>query len=434
MICRPSSAPTAPGTSPKGTPRARYAGKMFAPFVVLAIAGTVVALITSRRKSANAAWAEAARRLRIELKPTNGFAALSGKLSMRGSIDGFTVWINTFQSNDKTHTRYRLRMPSLALGLKLSRQSPLAAISRFFGGKDIEVGQPLFDRQIMIKGDYSEQVRAFLTPARRVAISELVTAYRGATVSDTEIEVVQGFTSDTDELVSILLRLVSLARVLSKEEPALDRPAATRLAGDAGEALAELQQETPEGDPWIEFARKTQEAELSYVHGDIKEAADAFEQLSKQVPADLGLKAWRDKTRRRLEAEEEQLPTVPEDAGTAAEVSERLFHPDNYSFDTIDMFEADYEGKSVRWSGELKRLRRFDHDRDFGDEPGTKAVFAVYNLTNDMFAGREIDAVVHLPVATADLLDTGDVRTFTGTLARCDPSMRNFFVTNGALV
>jgi hypothetical protein len=96
---------------------------MFAPFVVLAIAGTVVALIASRRKSANAAWAEVARRLRIELKPTTGFAALSGKLSMRGSIDGFTVWINTFQSNDKTHTRYRVRMPSLALGLKLSRRS-----------------------------------------------------------------------------------------------------------------------------------------------------------------------------------------------------------------------------------------------------------------------------------------------------------------------
>ncbi len=61
-------------------------------------------------------------------------------------------------------------------------------------------------------------------------------------------------------------------------------------------------------------------------------------------------------------------------------------------------------------------------------------MFTIHTLTNDMFAGREIDAVVHLPVATADLLDTGDVRAFTGTLARCDPSMRNFFVTNGALV
>ena len=377
---------------------------------------------------------EAARRLGIELKPTTGWAALAGKLSMRGGVDGFTVWINTFQSNDKTHTRYRVRVPSLVLGLRLSRQSPLAAFGRFFGVQDIETGEPLFDKQIMIKGDHPEAVKAFLTPARRVAISELITAYRGATITDTAIEVVQGLTSDADELVSVIQRLVSLARVLSAPAPEVERPAATRLAGDAGEALADLHQKTPENDPWIDFARKTQEAELSYVHGDIKKAAEAFEELSKQVPADPEVKAWRDKTRRRLKAESKKPPAVAGDAGSAAEVSERLFHPDNFSFDTIDIFEADYEGKTVRWSGELKRMRRFDHDRDFGDGPGTKAVFAVHTLTNDMFAGREIDAVVHLSIATADLLDRGDVRTFTGTLARCDPAMRNLFVTDGALV
>ena len=98
---------------------------MFAPLAVLAIAGTVVALLSSRRKHANAAWAEAARQLGIDLKPTTGFSGLTGKLSMRGTVRGFTVLVNTFQSNDKTHTRYQVRMPSLALGLKLSRQSPL---------------------------------------------------------------------------------------------------------------------------------------------------------------------------------------------------------------------------------------------------------------------------------------------------------------------
>ena len=407
---------------------------MFAPFVVLGIAGTVIAFLASRRKSAKAAWVEAAGQLGIQLKPTTGWAAMSGKLSMRGSVDGFTVWINTFQSNDKTHTRYRVRMPSLVLGLKLSRQSPLASISRFFGAQDIETGEPLFDKQIMIKGDYPEPTKAFLTPARRVVISELITAYSGATISDTHIEVVRGFTNDADELVSIMQRLVSVARVLSKEARAVERPAVTRAGGDLGDALIDLHEKSSEDDPWIDFARKTQEAELSYVHGDIKEAADAFEELSKQVPADPEVKAWREKTRRRLKAEDKDPPKVSGDAGSAAELAERLFHPDNYSFDTIEMFETDYEGKTVRWSGELRRLRRFDHDRDFGDGPGMKAVFAVHTLTNDMFAGREVDAVVHLPIAAADALDTGDIRTFTGTLARCDPAMRNLFVTDGELV
>ncbi len=152
------------------------------------------------------------------------------------------------------------------------------------------------------------------------------------------------------------------------------------------------------------------------------------------MPADPEVKAWRDKTRRRLKAEQKKPPQVTGDAGSAEEVAEKLFHPDNFSFDTIDLFETEYEGKSVRWSGELKRMRRFDHDRDFGDGPGTKAVFAVHTLTNDLFAGREIDAVVHLPQASTEGLEPGETHTFTGTLARCDPAMRNLFVADGELV
>ena len=402
--------------------------------IFLGIAGTVIALVTSRRKTANTAWEEAARRLGITLKPVTGFAGLSGKLSMRGTVDGLTVFINTFQSNDKTHTRYRVKMPSLALGLKLSRQSTLASISRFFGAQDIKTGEPLFDKQIMIKGDYPEPTKAFLNPARRVAISELIGAYSGAVVTDTTVEIVRGFTSDVDELVSTMQRLVSVARVLSKDAGLIERPTVTRAEGDVGDALVELKEKGGEDDPWIDFARKTQEAELSYVHGDLEAAAEAFEELSKQVPGDTEIKSWRDKTRRRLKAEDKDLPKVSGDAGSAAEVAERLFHPDNFTFDTMDLFETEYEGKSVRWSGEVKRMRRFDHDRDFGEGPGVKGVFAVHTLTNDMFAGREVDAVVHLPLVTADTLDDGDVRTFTGTLTRCDPAMRNLFVTDGELV
>ncbi len=408
---------------------------MFAPFIIFGIVGSIIAaLIASRRKAANAAWTEAAGRLGIELRPVTGFAALAGNLSMRGTVQGVTVFVKTFQSNDKTHTRYRVKMPSLGLGLKMSKQSPLASMGRFFGVQDIEVGEPLFDKQLMIKGDHPEPVRAFLTPARRVAVSELITAYRQAVVTDNTIEVITGFTSDAEELVSIIQRLVSVAQILSQKAPSVEKLAATRLDGDAGDALVESERKPPESDPWIEFARKTQEAELRYVHGDIKEAAEAFEKLSKVVPADPEIKAWRDKTQRRLKAEDRKPPRLTGDAGSAAEVAEKLFHPDNFSFDTIELFETEYEGKSVRWSGEVKRLRRFDHDRDFGDGPGTKVVFAVHALANDLFAGREIDAIVHLPQLSEDSIEPGETHTFTGTLLRCDPAMRNLFVTDGELV
>ena len=94
---------------------------MFLPFALVAGIGALAfAIIASRRKT-NTAWVEAARKLGIELTPATGLAALSGKLAMRGTVEGLTVWINTFQSNDKTHTRYRVKMPSLELGLKMSR-------------------------------------------------------------------------------------------------------------------------------------------------------------------------------------------------------------------------------------------------------------------------------------------------------------------------
>lgn len=100
----------------------------------------------------------------------------------------------------------------------------------------------------------------------------------------------------------------------------------------------------------------------------------------------------------------------------------------------MEIFETEYEGKTVSWSGELKRLRRFDHDRDFGDGPGVKAVFAIASLGTDLYAGRVVDAIVRLPHGSEDQLEIGGDYAFGGTLSRCDPAMRNLFVTGASLI
>ena len=126
--------------------------------------------------------------------------------------------------------------------------------------------------------------------------------------------------------------------------------------------------------------------------------------------------------------------SVPDETGDAVTVAEHLFHKDNYSFDTMEIFEAEYEGRTVTWSGELKRLRRFDHDRDFGDGPGVKAVFAIAVLGSDLYAGREVDAIVRLPSGAEAQLAIGGRYSFSGTLSRCDPAMRNLYITGAALM
>jgi len=401
------------------------------PFIFIAVAGAAIAAISSRRKLANEAWAAAARELGIALKPTAGVWGFFGKYSMTGRINGLTVTIDTHQSNDTTFTRYRVRYPSLGLGLQAKRQHGLARFGKLLGFQDIEIGDPVFDEAIIVKGDYPDQVAAFLTPSRRLAITDLIELYPGSQISDTEIAYSKrGLDSDYRQLVSTMQRILSVAQDLR----AIDRPnreaAERRLAGDLGEALEILEQAAPSGDPFIDFARKQQLGEIRYAQGDRPHARKIFEELAAQSPADPAADRWAERG-----AIDPPAPATPglEPAGEAADVAEHLFRKENYSFDTMEIFENEYEGKSVAWSGELKRLRRFDHDRDFGDGPAVKAVFSIAVLGTDIYAGRDVDAIVRLPHGAENDMDIGGRYSFRGILSRCDPAMRNLFVTDASL-
>jgi len=405
------------------------------PFLFIAVAGVALAAASSRRQKSNQAWARAARELGITLKPTAGVLGFFGKYSMTGQINGLTVTIDTHQSNDTTFTRYRVRYPALGLGLQAKRQHGLARVGKLLGFQDIEVGDPVFDEAIIVKGDYPERVASFLTPSRRVAITGLIELYPGSKITDTEIAYSKrGLDSDYRQLISTMQRILSVAQELR----AIDRPnreaADRRLAGDVGEALEILAQAAPSGDPFIDFARKQQIGEIRYAQGDRAGAREVFKELAVQTPADPAADRWA-----RRGASDSPAPTTPqpadgpEPAGEAAVVAEHLFRKENYSFDTMEIFENEYEGKSVAWSGELKRLRRFDHDRDFGDGPAVKAVFSIAVLETDIYAGRDVDAIVRLPHGAEGEMEIGGRYSFRGILSRCDPAMRNLFVSDAVL-
>ncbi len=408
-------------------------------FIFVAVAGAVVAAASSRRQRSNQAWAAAARELGITLKPTAGVWGFFGKYSMTGRINGLTVTIDTHQSNDTTFTRYRVRYPSLGLGLQAKRQHGLARFGKLLGFQDIEVGDPVFDEAIIVKGDYPDRVASFLTPSRRLAITGLIELYPGSAVTDTQIAYSKrGLDSDSRQLISTMQRILSAAQELR----AIDRPnreaAERRLAGDVGEALEILAQAPPSGDPFIDFARKQQAGAIRYAQGDREGAREIFEDLAVETPADPELDRWAKHgtaDRSTTEAAVEPEPAgEPEPIADAATVAEHLFRKENYSFDTMEIFETEYEGKTVVWSGALKRLRRFDHDRDFGDGPGIKAVFAIAVLGTDIYSGRDVDAIVRLPHGAEERMEIGQRYSFRGILSRCDPAMRNLFVTDASLV
>ncbi|MGI9648362.1 MAG: hypothetical protein ACR2OI_07560 [Acidimicrobiia bacterium] len=406
---------------------------MFLPFLFIGVIGAVMAAASSRRKLSNQAWAAAARELGIRLEPTRGVVGFFGKQSMTGTIRGLTVTIDTHQSNDNTFTRYRVKYPSLGLGLSAKRQHALSRLGAMLGFQDIEIGDPVFDEAVILKGDYPDRITSFLTPSRRLAITGLIELYPGSQISDTGIAYSKrGLETDSRALVSTMQRILSVAQELRAVDHYNREAANHRLAGDVTEALDLLERAPPSGDPFVDFARKEQTAVIRYARGDAAGARELFDELQQRAPVDPVVTGWAERT---TSADEPTAPAAEADEPTddAEAVAAHLFHKDNYSFDTMDLFESEYQGRTVAWSGELRRLRRFDHDRDFGDGPGIKAVFAIAILGTDRYSGREVDAIVRLPHGTEQEMEIGERYSFAGTLTRCDPAMRNLFVTGARL-
>ena len=77
---------------------------------------------------------------------------------------------------------------------------------------------------------------------------------------------------------------------------------------------------------------------------------------------------------------------------------------------------------------------RHRSDRDFGDEPLTKALIGIAKISNDLYGNTEVDAVVAFPPEISDELKRGDEVTFTGRLHKVDGFTRNIFVIDGKLV
>lgn len=399
------------------------------PFLAfLGVIAAVFATAKSRRQRSNEAWAKAARELGITLEPTRGVFGFFGKMSMSGQVHDMDITIDTHQSDDATFTRYRVRYPTLGLALKVKRQHALTRIGKLFGYQDIEVGDPLFDDEIIVKGEYPDHIAEFLTPARRVAITGLIELYPGAVITDTGISYQKrGLDTEEGQLISTMQRILSVARQLRGVDRVAERATQRRLAGDVGEALDLLEEAGETGDPFVDFSRKQQVGEIRHARREAREAIDVFRELQKQAPADPEVDSWA----RYRTPEPAKSPTTH--SGDAEAVAAHLFHEDNYSFDTLEIFEREYEGSRVEWTGTLKRLRRFDHDRDFGAGPGIKAVFEIATLASDLYAGREVDAVVRLPDGAEGTLHVGQRYGFAGTLTRCDPAMRNLFVSNATL-
>lgn len=425
-------------------------------FFFVAAVGAVIAVArsASSHQRVNTEWQEAASRLGILLRPGKG---LGRHPSMEGQVREMLVKIDIVSRNDTTYTRYRVRFPKLLLGLELQKEGFINRVGRLLGMQDIDVGDAIFDREVVVRGDVPAQVREFLTPARRLAIRALFEAHPEARIHDGEIVVMtRGFERNAERLVAVLNRLLSTGSSLAGTDPVQEEVAIKRAAGELSEAIDTLRARRSETvDPWEEYARRQAEIEMLYVDG-APEAAEKADTLQREVPEDPVYRRLSSARKQPVRPDPPPAPVAPEPVPsqpsdpideppskpdsptgpplgrTAQEAAEHLFHPDNYSFDTNEIFAAEYEGRSVDWTGVLVRSRTFERDRELGPGPGVKAVLRLFEVDRGLYQGQSVDAIVGLPADTQ--LEVGSEYRIRGLLVGCDAVVRNLYVANGTVV
>jgi hypothetical protein len=401
--------------------------------LIVALAGAiVVAAVRKQTARVDTVWREAADELGMHFRP--------GALFVARSIDGFMhgshVRVDKITKNAGNHsesfTRYRVDHPQpLDLGLKLQREGFFSGVSKFFGTQDIEVGDPAFDGEVVVKGHDPSRVVEFLTPSRRLRILRLFQSFKGLEIDDRSLTYrSRGVAKVAREIVSTVRRLALATSRLSAEAPPdspLDQAIEARREGRLDEALEHVQA-NPAPDGAVDPEARMLEGQILEAGGRREEAAEVLERASVESPEDEELEELAREAALPPEPEAEFEPPVDAEIDVDA-LCEELFAPDLMSFEARRKFDERYKDRSVRWSGKLRQASHYSIDLVFGSKPGTKLVLDIHEFTDGPF-GRTVQAIVQMPEETLERLQSriGDEVHFKGSLVGCDPLMRNVYV------
>jgi hypothetical protein len=354
------------------------------PFEILllfgAIAGVVALFTRNRNQELNRTWMKVAQKLDISLRP----AAFGTKPLLSGFVDGHDLTVDIDKKrrgkNNRAYTRFRLGMQPLGLGLKLKSEGFFDGIGKAFGAKDIQVGDPLFDHAVMVRGKDEAVMREYLSPKRRRVIQHFLSSFSGAVITDDEILFSsKGYLRNADEMLGTIDAMLLLAQ-----------------------SLAEVRD-----DP---------EAELEVAPLD----------QTKPTPEEMEADAQDESAAADL--------TAPAGSPAVAEFCEALFAPGTLSFDTTRTFKESYQGKRVVWSGTLESASPYTVDFDFGSTGGVKAVLTVDPNRSGEKGMREIRAIIGLPPGTDGLENRiGQRVTFAGTLSKVEGFARKVVLSDAEL-
>ena len=388
---------------------------IFPIIIVLMVVFGVIAYQSHQRNVET--WRRVAGQLGLQVQSGSGLS----KPLITGTLNGLPVRIDTYTqrsgNSSTTYTRYQVRYPTPGLSFQLKREGGITTmIGRFFGVKDVQVGDPLFDGAFKVTTSQPERLTALLTPSVRSGLVRLLASYPTAVVSGDHVGLTtRSFERDGQRLASTIQRLVATAQLLTSPTAGVSdqnvRDREQGLLSDVADRMRRAVEEAPD-----DIDQRIFEVETLAAAGEDREAARRVEELEKLAPADPDVAGWK----RSLSAPEQPRSTGEVDVDKMAQ---ELFAGDDLSFETRSKFNSSYAGAKINWDGRVKRIRRVG-------ESVTLTV-TVATVHNDLYGNTDIDVLVDT-AATGAPAEGAEV-TVSGMLGRIDPLMRNIYIENAVI-
>lgn len=431
------------------------------PFVLGAV-GVVAAVFGGHyhKRMQEEAWSAAAAQLGLQFVASSNWMSYA---EIRGDFRGVHVVVDVFargSGDSKAHyTRYRMQYPSMVEGaFTLSKQRTLSFLGRFVGKTDHKIGDPTFDSRVVIDAIDPLVVDRFLSPARRMAVLQLMERSDFVEVTPRWLVVeYRGVEKKAETVVARITHLADIARVLSAPSD-VDLALEQQERGDLADAVVSLHKlnDVPDGSP-NSFTQYL-EAEALVAVGDGEKASQILDDLPVFDP-ELG--EWKTVAKGHLKPIDlnpiqpppPRIPPAPSAPAPVAgsttvassslggepnsvsldqdAVIDDLFGSNRLSFDVEQRFFDVYELAHVVWTGTVQNSRNFRSDSDFSGA-GVKATIVIGNRGESKLVSSQVRAIVHFAEGTS-LANGSEVR-FSGTLVRADRYMRNLFVAGAQLL
>jgi hypothetical protein len=384
---------------------------MFVPFIVIGVIALIVVAARRQHERVAATWSEAARRLGVQVEAGSWFS--NPKLD--GTLNGIPLHVDSYTrrhgNNSTTYTRYQVRFPPPGFDYTLRREGGLTKIGKFFGIRDVEVGDAAFDGAFKIKTDDQTRLEQLLTPSVRAGLFRLMASFPSVVISAGHIGMEQTrLEKNPDKLESIVRRLVGAAQLLASPTGGVSDEDVTDRQHGMLEDVADRVRHSVDQNP-EDVDQRLCEIETLAAAGDDQQAGQRLGELEKMAPADPDVVGWR----KTLETPG-RTPAAARDVDLD-EMAADLFGGDDLSFETRTKFNSKYAGANVTWEGTVKEVRE--------SRTGTRVTVTVATVENDLYGNTDIDVVVE---TTGPAPAKGAEVTVSGMLDRIDPLMRNLYL------